>query len=100
MREGVIVFPITIMEALLFQYRTSYGISSETDVQKVVKKVLDTCEKMDKRRKIVTLIWHDSSLKMKFGRKYPDVLGYLASRRQVQVKRGIDLANMIENGEI
>jgi hypothetical protein len=88
------------MEALLFQYRTSYGIRSETDVQKVVKKVLDTCEKMDKRRKIVTLIWHDSSLKMKFGRKYPDVLGYLASRRQVQVKRGIDLANMIENGEI
>jgi hypothetical protein len=37
---------------------------------------------------------------MKFGRKYPDVLAYLASRRQVQVKRGIDLANMIENGEI
>lgn len=100
LREGLIVFPITIMEALLFQYKTSYGISSETDIQKVVKKVLDTCEKMGKRHKIMTLIWHDSSLKMKYGRKYSDVLEYLVSRRQVQVKRGIDLVNMIENGEI
>jgi peptidoglycan/xylan/chitin deacetylase (PgdA/CDA1 family) len=98
--EGVIVFPITIMEALLFQYRTSYGIGSESDVQKVVKKALDTCVEMDKGRRIVTLIWHDSSLNMKYGRKYPEVLKYLVSRRQVQVKRGIDLANMIEDGEI
>jgi hypothetical protein len=88
------------MEALLFQYRTSYGIGSESDVQKVVKKALDTCVEMDKGRRIVTLIWHDSSLNMKYGRKYPEVLKYLVSRRQVQVKRGIDLANMIEDGEI
>lgn len=99
-REGVIVFPITIMEALLFQYRTTYGITSEADVQKAVKNVLDICEKMEKGHRIVTLIWHDSSLNMKYGRKYSEVLKYLLSRRQVQVKRGIDLANMIENGEI
>jgi peptidoglycan/xylan/chitin deacetylase (PgdA/CDA1 family) len=97
---GVIVFPITIMEALLFQYRIAYGISSEADVQKAVKRILDMCEKMDKRPNIVTLIWHDSSLKMKYGRMYSEVLKYLVSRRQVQVKRGIDLVNMIENGEI
>jgi peptidoglycan/xylan/chitin deacetylase (PgdA/CDA1 family) len=98
--EGIIIFPITLMEALVFQYKSTYGVRTETDVVKVVKKTLDICERMNKGSKIVTLIWHDSSLKMKYGRKYSDVLRYLVSRKQLQVKRGIDLVNMIEKGEI
>jgi len=98
--EGIIEFPITLMEALVFQYRSNYGVKAEADVVKIVKKTLDTCERMNKGSRIVTLIWHDSSLKMKYGRKYSDVLKYLASRKQLQVKRGIDLVNMIEKGEM
>jgi len=96
LKEGIIVFPITIMDALIF----TYNVKTEVDVLKIIKYTINTCERMPRRDKIITLIWHDCSLKMKFGRKYPEVLGYLVSRKNLHVKRGIDLANMIENGEI
>lgn len=96
LKEGIIVFPITIMDALIFYY----NVKSESDVLKMMKNTVDTCERMPRKDKIVTLIWHDCSLKMKYGRKYSEVLEYLVSRKNLYVKRGMDLATMIENGEI
>jgi hypothetical protein len=37
---------------------------------------------------------------MRFGRKYAEVLKYMVSKKNLLVKRGIDLALIIEKGEI
>jgi peptidoglycan/xylan/chitin deacetylase (PgdA/CDA1 family) len=96
LREGIIVFPITIMDALIFYY----NVKTEADVLRIIKYAINTCEKMRRKDKIVTLIWHVHSLKMKYGRKYSEVLEYMVSRKNLYIKRGVDLANMIENEEI
>jgi len=95
-KDELIVFPITIMDSLIF----TYNVKTEPDVIKIIRHTVDTCEKTLKKGKIMTLIWHDCSLKMKFGRKYAQVLDYLVSKKNLSVKRGIDLALMIEKGEI
>lgn len=96
LKEGIIVFPITIMEALIFYY----NVKTETEILKTIKHTIKVCQKLSEKSKIVTIDWHDCSLKMKYGRKYPEVLSYLASQKDVHIKRGIDLASMIEKGEI
>jgi len=96
LKEAIVVFPITIMDALIFYY----NVKTEIEVLKTIKHTIDMCRRFCGKGKIVTIDWHDCSLKMKFGRKYLEVLDYLASQKDVHVKRGIDLANMIEKGEI
>jgi len=96
LKEGIVVFPITIMEALIFYY----NVKTETEVLKTIKHAIDMCRRLREKSKIVTVDWHDCSLKMKYGRKYLEVLNYLTSQKDVHIKRGIDLANMIEKGEI
>lgn len=93
-RDRIIEFPITFMDALAF----AYLIKTEADVLKLVKQIVTTCKRMHK--KIATIIWHNCVLKMKYGRKYGEVLEYLTSLKNVYVTRGIDLANMIERGEL
>lgn len=95
-KEDLIIFPITIMDSLIF----TYNVKTEPDVIRIIRHAVDTCEKTLKKGKIMTLIWHDCSLKMRFGRKYAEVLEYLVSRKNTSIKRGIDLALMIEKGEI
>jgi peptidoglycan/xylan/chitin deacetylase (PgdA/CDA1 family) len=94
LKNGIIVFPITIMEALIFYY----NVKAEADVLKIIRHAINICGKMQRKNKIVTIDWHDCSLKMKFGRKYSEVLEYLVSQKNIYIKRGIDLANMI--GEV
>jgi peptidoglycan/xylan/chitin deacetylase (PgdA/CDA1 family) len=94
-KEGITVFPITIMDALIFYY----NVKTEVEVLKMIKHAIGMCRRFSRKNKIVTIDWHDCSLKMKYGRKYPEVLKYLTSQRDVRIKRGIDLANMIEKGE-
>jgi peptidoglycan/xylan/chitin deacetylase (PgdA/CDA1 family) len=96
LKEGITVFPITIMDALIFYY----NVKTETEVLKTIKHAIGMCRRFCGKSKIVTIDWHDCSLKMKYGRRYPEVLDYLASQKNVRIKRGIDLANMIEKGEI
>jgi hypothetical protein len=95
-KEGLIVFPITIMDSLIFRY----NVKTEADVIKNIRHAVDICERMLKKGRIMTLIWHDCSLKMRFGRKYAEVLKYMVSKKNLLVKRGIDLALIIEKGEI
>jgi len=96
LKEGIIVFPITIMYALIFYY----NVKTEAEVLKLIKHTIDTCEKMPGKDKIVTIDWHDCSLKMKYGRKYPEVVQYLVSQKNLNITRCIDLANMIERGTV
>jgi peptidoglycan/xylan/chitin deacetylase (PgdA/CDA1 family) len=92
--NGVNVFPITLMDALIF-----HKIENEVEVVKKVKHAVEMCEQLSSKR-VITIIWHNCSLKMKFGRKYRDVLEYLVSRSNVLVKTGIELSGMIDGGEI
>ena len=48
-----------------------------------------------KDMRIITLIWHDNVLKMKGGRKYKDVLDFLISENNIEIKRGIDIVDII-----
>jgi len=95
-RGNLIVFPITIMDALAFHYI----IRDEGEVVNLFRHAVDKCRKLPEENRIMTVIWHDCSLKMKKGRRYPDALEYLTSQRDVEVKRGIDLYESIEKGTL
>ena len=82
--SDVIIFPITIMDSYLFTYMRV----SEEEVVKVVREALDIAKRFNKD--IITILWHDCSIKMKGGRMYGKVLEYLASRDDVKVVKGIE----------
>jgi len=85
---GVVVFPISLMDALIFS-----KLSDERDVLKSVKRGVEVCRGLPSRR-VLTLLWHNCSLKMKFGRKYSEVVEYLASNEDLIVKTGKELATI------
>jgi peptidoglycan/xylan/chitin deacetylase (PgdA/CDA1 family) len=95
-KSRLIVFPMTIMDTLAFTYLAV----GEEDVVKLIKKVLGICDKLQRKDKVITILWHDCVLKMRKGRLYPEVLEYLTSRKDIEIKRGIDLVNMIEEGSL
>jgi len=90
--HGVLVFPITIMDAYLFTYMRV----PEDRVVRVVEDAIDLALRHDK--KVVTILWHDCSLKMRGGRMYGRVVEMLASRDDVRVVRGVDLLRIVEAG--
>ncbi len=89
--RGVLVFPITIMDAYLFTYMKV----PEERVVGVVKEALDIAKLHGKG--VVTILWHDCSLRMRGGRMYGKVVEMLASREDVQVVRGVDLYEAVES---
>jgi len=91
-RNKLVVFPITVMDALTF----AYIAKKEDQVVDVVRQAVNRCRELPKDKRILTIIWHDCALKMKKGRCYPEVLKYLASLREVEIVRGIDLVERIE----
>lgn len=91
----LIVFPMTIMDALAFAHLTP----TEDDVVKLTKSTIEKCRQFTESEKIITIVWHGCVLKMKKGRQYPKVLDFITSQKDVEVKRGIDLVKMIERGE-
>ena len=76
MKDGLVVFPITIMDAYLF----SYVRVPEERVVEVFESALERCAD----RGFMTVVWHDSSVLMKGGRAYTQVCEMLASREDVR----------------
>lgn len=93
-KNGLIVFPMTIMDALAFNYL----VPTEDDVVNLLENTVEMCRKIPRKDKIITIVWHDCVLKMKKGRRYQQVLEYLTSIDDVEVKRGVDLLQMIDRG--
>jgi hypothetical protein len=93
-KNKLIVFPITIMDALAFRYL----VENEEDIVKLVKRVVVMCRKLPRKDKIITILWHDCSLKMLKGRCYAEVLSMLTAEKDIEIKRGIDLVKVIEEG--
>jgi len=95
-KDRLTVFPITIMDALVF----ANFAKDEPSVMDTVKLVVERCRKLPVDKQIITLLWHDCVLRMKKGRLYPKVLEYLCSQEDVKVKRGIDLLDTVDRGPV
>ena len=82
--HGVIVFPITIMDAYLFTYM-------KLSEDKVLSTVLDSLLKLkEKGVEYVTILWHDNAILMKGGRLYPKIIEELASIEDIDLIKGVD----------
>ena len=74
--DGLLTFPITIMDAYLFTYMKV----PEERVLKVFESAIEACKDVE----YMTVLWHDSSMLMKGGRVYPQICEMLASREDLE----------------
>ena len=93
-REGIRVFPISIMDALIFT-----ELVDEGDVLRLVQQAVNLCKGLPSGR-VLTILWHNCSLKMRFGRRYSEVVEYLASNEDVTVKTGEGLLGMFDGDTV
>ena len=91
--DGIIEFPITLMDAYLF---THMGISEEKIIP-LIKNTLNSSRQLDLDFNVMTILWHDNVLKMKGGRMYLKILEFLSSQEDVVMCNGIELANKIKS---
>ena len=89
--DGLIEFPVTLMDAYLF---THMGIKEEGIIPEF-KKTLEIGRNFSEEN-VISVIWHDNVLKMKGGRKYKEILEFLASQDDVKVLPGQDLVKILE----
>ena len=90
--DGLIEFPVTLMDAYMFTYMKI----SEQQVVSTFKKTLEYSRKLKQEDNIITVIWHDNVLKMKGGRMYSKILEFLSSQEDVKICKGIELALMVK----
>jgi len=88
--DGLVEFPVTLMDAYLFTYMKL----DEKQIIPTFKQTLDYARKND--AKVITVIWHDNVLKMIGGRKYKDIVEFLASQKDIKICRGVDLVSILK----
>ncbi len=88
--DGIIEFPVTLMDAYLFTYMKL----GENQIIPTFQQTLDYARKSDS--KVITIIWHDNVLKMIGGRKYKDIVEFLLSQDDVKICKGIDLVSIFK----
>ena len=89
--DGIIEFPITLMDAYLFTYMKI----SEDKIISMIEKTLNSCRQLDSDFNVMTILWHDNVLKMKGGRMYEKILEFLSNQEDVKMVSGIELANKV-----
>jgi len=89
-KNGLVVFPVTFMDAYIFTYM---GLTEKTVIKFVLKKME---ELFASGVQIMTLLWHDNSVMMKGGRVYPDLMEKLASSLNVTFLKGIDAFELVQ----
>ena len=89
--NGMFEFPVTLMDAYLF---THMKIQEEKIISEF-KKTLDLGRSLSKNN-VISVIWHDNVLKMKGGRMYKQILEFLTSQDDVEIKSGIDLVRILK----
>ena len=87
--HGIIEFPVTLMDAYLFTYMKI----REEKIISEFQKTLDLGRSLSENN-VISVIWHDNVLKMKGGRMYKQILEFLTSQDDVEIKRGIDLVKI------
>ncbi|MCW4004466.1 MAG: hypothetical protein NWE95_11205 [Candidatus Bathyarchaeota archaeon] len=90
-KSGLIVFPITFMDAYLFTYM---GLTEETIVPFMVK----TIEKLFAQgAQMLTLLWHDNAVMMKGGRAYGELIKQLANApKEIKFLKGIEAYEIVK----
>jgi len=89
--HGIIEFPVTLMDAYLFTYMKI----QEEKIISEFQKTLDLGRSLSENN-VISVIWHDNVLKMKGGRVYKQILEFLTSQDDVEIKRGIDLVKILK----
>jgi peptidoglycan/xylan/chitin deacetylase (PgdA/CDA1 family) len=89
LKNGLCVFPITFMDTYLFTYM---GLTDKTVTRFVIKA---TDSLYSSGVQIITLLWHDSSIMMKGGRAYSDMMNQLAARPNTVSLRAIDAFELV-----
>jgi hypothetical protein len=96
--NNLIEFPITLMDAYMFTYmkiKENRIIETFESTLNYGRNLIRHCNHKQKDFNVITVVWHDNVLKMKGGRMYKEILQYLTSQDDVNIHRGIDLAEMI-----
>ena len=94
-KNEIIEFPITIMDAYLFTYMKI----KEEKIISIVKETLEYARKNNENN-IISILWHDNVLKMKGGRIYPKILEFLSTQEDVVMCNGIELADKIKKNNL
>ena len=89
--DGVIEFPITIMDAYLFTYMKI----EEKQIVSQFQNTLDIGRNLSENN-VISIIWHDNVLKMKGGRIYGEILEFLTSQDDVKIMPGKELVKILE----
>ena len=89
--EGLIEFPVTLMDAYLF---THMGIKEEGIIPEF-KKTIEIGRNFSEEN-VISVIWHDNVLKMKGGRMYKKILEYLTAQDDVKILSGKDLVKILK----
>ena len=87
----LIEFPVTLMDAYLF---THMRIKEENIIPEF-QKTLEIGRKYSEQN-VISVLWHDNVLKMKGGRMYEKILGFLTSQDDVKILSGKDLVKILE----
>jgi peptidoglycan/xylan/chitin deacetylase (PgdA/CDA1 family) len=89
-KEGLVVFPVTFMDAYLFTYM---GLTEETIVPFMAKTIQNL---FDSGVNVMTLLWHDNSVMMRGGRAYADLIKQLTALPKITFLKGIEAYEMIQ----
>ena len=87
----IIEFPVTLMDAYLF---THMRIKEENIISEF-QKTLEIGRKYSEEN-VISVLWHDNVLKMKGGRMYEKILGFLTSHDDVKILCGKDLVEILK----
>jgi peptidoglycan/xylan/chitin deacetylase (PgdA/CDA1 family) len=82
--DGLVVFPITFMDAYLFTY-------SKLGEDKVIDFILSGLSSArDSGKEFATILWHDNSVLMKGGRLYRTLIEKILQTEDMRIVRGAD----------
>lgn len=93
LRGGLVVFPITFMDAYLFTYT---GLTEE-NVAKFVLNAMDSL--YTSGAQIITLLWHDSSVMMKGGRAYSNLIRQIADKPDLVFLKAKEAFEMVRKAK-
>ena len=88
--DGLIEFPVTLMDAYLFTHMNI----NEDGIIPEFKKTLEIGKRYSEKN-VISVIWHDNVLKMKGGRMYQKILEFLTSQDDVKIVCGRDLIKIL-----
>ena len=89
--DGLIEFPVTLMDAYLFTHMKI----EEKKIVSEFQKALDVGRNLSEEN-IISVIWHDNVLKMKGGRVYKEILEFLTSQEDVKIFSGNELVKILD----